>query len=39
MEVIFVRDTVTEVIRMTGPGAQYDTLKSLAETAYAKSGQ
>jgi hypothetical protein len=38
MEVIFGKDTVTEVIRMTGPGAQYDTLKSLAETAYAKSG-
>jgi hypothetical protein len=38
MEVIFVKGTVTEVIRMTGPAAQYDTLKSLAETAYAKSG-
>jgi hypothetical protein len=37
MEVIFVRGTVTEVIRMTGPAAQYDTLKALAETAYAKS--
>lgn len=37
-EVIFGKGTVLEVIRMSGPGAQYDTLKSLAETAYAKLG-
>jgi hypothetical protein len=37
-EVIFGKSTVLEVIRMTGPAAQYDTLKALAETAYAKSG-
>ena len=36
-EVIFGKGTVLEVIRMTGPAAQYDTLKALAETAYAKS--
>ena len=37
-EVIFGKGAVLEVIRMTGPAAQYDTLKTLAETAYAKSG-
>jgi len=38
IEVIFAKGQVFEVIRMTGPGAQYDTLKALAETAYAKPG-
>lgn len=38
MEVIFGRGTLLEVIRITGPGTQYDTLKSLAVTAYSKSG-
>ena len=38
MEVIFGKGQVFEVIRMTGPGAQYDTLTALAETAYAKFG-
>jgi hypothetical protein len=37
-EVIFGKGEILEVIRMSGPGAQYDTLKSLAETAYAKLG-
>jgi len=37
-EVIFAKGEILEVIRMTGPGAQYDTLKTLAETAYAKLG-
>ena len=35
-EVIFGKGEILEVIRMSGPGAQYDTLKSLAETAYAR---
>jgi hypothetical protein len=38
MEVIFGKGQVFEVIRMTGPGAQYNTLAALAQTAYAKSG-
>jgi len=38
IEVIFAKSEILEVIRMTGPGAQYDTLKTLAETAYAKLG-
>ena len=38
IEVIFGRGTFLEVIRMTGPGTQYDALKSLAATAYSKSG-
>ena len=38
MEVIFGKGQVFEVIRMTGPGTQYDTLTALAETAYAKFG-
>ncbi|MFA5238070.1 MAG: hypothetical protein WC362_09475 [Methanoregula sp.] len=37
-EVIFGKGNILEVIRMSGPGTQYDTLKALAETAYAKSG-
>jgi hypothetical protein len=37
-EVIFGKGEILEVIRMSGPGAQYDTLKSLAEMAYAKLG-
>lgn len=38
IEVIFGKGEILEVIRMNGPGAQYDTLKSLAETAYARVG-
>jgi hypothetical protein len=38
IEVIFGKGQILEVIRMTGPGAQYDTLKTLAESAYAKLG-
>ncbi|MGA2162559.1 MAG: hypothetical protein ABSG28_10265 [Methanoregula sp.] len=38
VEVIFARGNILDVIRMSGPGAQYDTLKALAETAYAKFG-
>jgi hypothetical protein len=38
VEVIFAKGGILEVIRMTGPGAQYDTLKTLAESAYAKLG-
>ncbi len=37
-EVIFAKGEIFEVLRMTGAGAQYDTLKTLAETAYAKLG-
>ncbi|MEN6396141.1 MAG: hypothetical protein ABFC78_06635 [Methanoregula sp.] len=35
-EVIFYKGDILEVIRMSGAGAHYDTLKTLAETAYAK---
>ncbi|HVP96027.1 hypothetical protein [Methanoregula sp.] len=38
IEVIFAKGPVLEVVRMTGPGADYATLKTLAETAYAKLG-
>ena len=38
IEVIFAKGEILEVIRMTGPGAQNDTLKTLAEAAYAKLG-
>ena len=38
IEVIFGKGQILEVIRMTGPGAQYDTLTTLAESAYAKLG-
>jgi hypothetical protein len=37
-EVIFGKGEILEVIRISGPDAQYDTLKTLAETAYAKLG-
>jgi len=37
-EVIFTKGEILEVLRMTGAGTQYDTLKTLAETAYAKLG-
>ncbi|MDD1703401.1 MAG: hypothetical protein LUQ31_10520 [Methanoregula sp.] len=35
-EVIFGKGDLMEVIRISGPGADYATLKNLAETAYAK---
>lgn len=35
-EVIFYKGEILEVIRVSGPGAHYDALKTLAETAYAK---
>ncbi len=38
IEVIFAKGEILEVLRMTGPGSQYDTLKTLAEAAYAKLG-
>jgi len=37
-EVIFSKGNILEVIRMSGPGADYDTLKLLSEKAYAKLG-
>jgi len=36
IETIFGKGNILEVIRMSGPDAQYSTLKSLAETAYNK---
>ena len=36
VEIIFSKGDVLEVIRMTGPGADYSTLFSLAQTAYNK---
>jgi len=36
IEVIFGKGQILDVIRMTGPGAQYNTMKALAESAYAK---
>ena len=36
IEVLFDKGQILEVIRMTGPGADYATLTTLAETAYAK---
>jgi hypothetical protein len=38
LEVVFAQGNILEVIRMSGPGAQYETLKNLSETAYAKLG-
>ena len=37
-EVVFGKGDILEVIRITGTGAQYSTLKTLAETAYSKIG-
>jgi len=37
IETVFGKGGVIEVIRISGPGAQYDTLASLAQTAYAKT--
>jgi hypothetical protein len=35
-EIIFSKGTTMEVLRMTGPGANYSVIKGLAETAYAR---
>ena len=36
VEIIFSKGDILEVLRMTGPGADYSTLVSLAQTAYNK---
>jgi hypothetical protein len=36
IEIIFSKGDILEVLRMTGEGADYETLASLAQKAYAK---
>jgi hypothetical protein len=36
VEIIFSKGSTMEVLRMSGPGADYEVLRSLARTAYAK---
>ncbi len=38
IETVFGKGEIVEVIRIAGPGAQYDTLAALAQTAYSKLG-